>query len=65
MELNVLVLGMPNVGKSTLLNMLRHAGIKGRRLYFFQVFLSFFSPSYPIAFLQRRPKLSGHQQILG
>jgi ribosome biogenesis GTPase A len=29
MELNVLVLGMPNVGKSTLLNMLRHEGIKG------------------------------------
>jgi hypothetical protein len=64
MELNVLVLGMPNVGKSTLLNMLRHAGIKGRKLYFFQVF-HIFSPSYPIAFLQRRPKLSGHQQILG
>lgn len=64
MELNVLVLGMPNVGKSTLLNMLRHAGIKGRKLYFFHVF-PLFSPFYFIQFLQRRPKLSGHRQILG
>ncbi|TFK73451.1 P-loop containing nucleoside triphosphate hydrolase protein [Pluteus cervinus] len=30
MELNVLVIGMPNVGKSTLLNALRNSGIKGR-----------------------------------
>ena len=29
LELNVLVIGMPNVGKSTLLNTLRHMGIKG------------------------------------
>ncbi|KAJ6595782.1 hypothetical protein DFH09DRAFT_1135627 [Mycena vulgaris] len=29
MELNVLVIGMPNVGKSTLLNALRNMGIKG------------------------------------
>ncbi|KAF9010140.1 P-loop containing nucleoside triphosphate hydrolase protein [Cyathus striatus] len=30
MELNVLVIGMPNVGKSTLLNALRNMGINGR-----------------------------------
>jgi ribosome biogenesis GTPase A len=30
MELNVLVIGMPNVGKSTLLNALRNMGIRGR-----------------------------------
>ena len=34
MELNVLVIGMPNVGKSTLLNALRNKGIKGRELIF-------------------------------
>ena len=30
-ELNALVVGMPNVGKSTLLNALRNAGIRGRK----------------------------------
>jgi len=30
-ELNVLVIGMPNVGKSTLLNALRNMGIKGSK----------------------------------
>ncbi|KAH9478534.1 Mitochondrial GTPase 1 [Psilocybe cubensis] len=36
MELNVLVIGMPNVGKSTLLNALRSMGIKGRTAKAFQ-----------------------------
>lgn len=42
MELNVLVIGMPNVGKSTLLNALRNIGIKGR-----QCLLSLF-PCFPL-----------------
>ncbi|RXW21250.1 hypothetical protein EST38_g4616 [Candolleomyces aberdarensis] len=36
LELNVLVIGMPNVGKSTLLNTLRHQGIKGHTAKAFQ-----------------------------
>ena len=32
-ELNILVVGMPNVGKSTLLNALRNAGIRGRKYF--------------------------------
>ena len=32
-ELNVLVVGMPNVGKSTLLNALRNMGIPGRTYF--------------------------------
>ncbi|KAG2008681.1 hypothetical protein CC2G_014085 [Coprinopsis cinerea AmutBmut pab1-1] len=36
LELNVLVIGMPNVGKSTLLNTLRHMGIKGATSKAFQ-----------------------------
>jgi hypothetical protein len=41
-ELNVLVVGMPNVGKSTLLNALRDIGIPGRgfvRLFSFVIYL--------------------------
>ena len=37
MEHNVLVVGMPNVGKSTLLNTLRNTGIKGRKFSAFQL----------------------------
>ncbi|KAH9933061.1 P-loop containing nucleoside triphosphate hydrolase protein [Fomitopsis serialis] len=33
-EMNVLVVGMPNVGKSTLLNALRNIGIAGREQFF-------------------------------
>jgi hypothetical protein len=33
-EMNVLVVGMPNVGKSTLLNALRNIGIPGREQHF-------------------------------
>jgi mitochondrial GTPase 1 len=33
-ELNVMAVGMPNVGKSTLLNALRNMGIRGREFLF-------------------------------
>lgn len=42
-EMNVLVLGMPNVGKSTLLNSLRRFGIAGRTSYRSCPFLHIFS----------------------
>jgi ribosome biogenesis GTPase A len=38
LELNVLVVGMPNVGKSTLLNALRNMGIRGRKCVLLSVF---------------------------
>ena len=45
-ELNVLVVGMPNVGKSTLLNALRNMGIPGRKLSTLHTFSSpFFKES--------------------
>lgn len=55
MELNVLVIGMPNVGKSTLLNALRNMGIKGRMsltfiLNFFRVILLCIFSGTPKAF---------------
>ena len=47
-ELNVLVVGMPNVGKSTLLNVLRDFGIPGRmfRLIFFFIRHEFIAIAY-------------------
>lgn len=55
-EVNVLVVGMPNVGKSTLLNALRNHGIAGRTflshslLFTFQCFFLF------LCFLAATPK---------
>jgi hypothetical protein len=40
-ELNVLVVGMPNVGKSTLLNALRDVGIPGRAFQFWFLFFGY------------------------
>jgi len=48
-ELNVLVIGMPNVGKSTLLNALRDIGIRGRKSL--PIFLSNISTDGLIFFL--------------
>lgn len=45
-ELNVLVVGMPNVGKSTLLNALRNIGIPGRTSSLFFLFVITFHLAY-------------------
>jgi hypothetical protein len=56
-ELNVLVVGMPNVGKSTLLNVLRDVGIPGRmfRLIFFFIRQVFTAIAYMRSNAQRPP----------
>lgn len=53
MELNVLVIGMPNVGKSTLLNALRNMGIRGRTYP-----TAFRTSSFKFHALKAPPKLS-------